>query len=358
MMHNCIKRLLSSLLPQAISDNRRFQAFLANGYHSEMWGGGIFADNVETAIDKFAPQSRADEAILNKLRRDISLCYIHYGATPDEYFLLGLDSKSRTEREAMVTDMLKDKESLRTISIERFNSDLTDKYNFYCHNKAFFRREAIYVDSSTDRNELIGFLNRHRRVFAKPIDGSYGAGAHIIDIEHGQDAALLEFAEGRWIVEELIIQDSLMACWNQTSVNTVRVPSIMAAGKPTVIGPFLRTGRRGAVIDNAGGGGVLAALDAFDGRVISDGFSEQNIFYVSHPDSGIKFKGWQVPRWDELMHLSAEIHRNMPDHKYIAFDFALTPDGWVLIEGNWGQFLWQYAARQGLKKQFVSLMRS
>ena len=28
----------------------------------------------------------------------------------------------------------------------------------------------------------------------------------------------------------------------------------------------------------------------------------------------------------------------MSDHIYVGWDFALTDNGWVLIEGNWGQF--------------------
>jgi hypothetical protein len=46
----------------------------------------------------------------------------------------------------------------------------------------------------------------------------------------------------------------------------------------------------------------------------------------------------------------------MPHHRYIGWDFALTDDGWVLIEGNWGQFLSQYVDKIGLKSKFMDCM--
>lgn len=48
----------------------------------------------------------------------------------------------------------------------------------------------------------------------------------------------------------------------------------------------------------------------------------------------------------------------MKGHKYIAWDFAYTPNGWVLIEGNWGQFLSQFATGKGLRKQFEKLINN
>ena len=46
----------------------------------------------------------------------------------------------------------------------------------------------------------------------------------------------------------------------------------------------------------------------------------------------------------------------MPNHKYIAYDFAHTDNGWVMLEGNFGQFIGQFATKKGLKSKFRSLM--
>lgn len=287
--------------------------------------------------------------------------YLKFGATPAEYFLLGFHHLSDSERATFVTDMVKDKVSMSTINYDTYKAEIKDKYNFYLRNKAFFNREAWLVDASTECPMLADELAGHQRVFVKPLDGSYGGGAHILTVGRpGELSDKLQQlqAQGKWIIEELIIQSDEMSQWNPSSINTVRMPSFMVDGHSRVLAPFFRTGRKGAVIDNAGGGGIFAAVDASSGILITDGFCEDNSTNITHPDSGLTYQGWQIPKWEELLKITDLVHRNMPHHKYIAFDFALTPTGWVLIEGNWGQFIAQYATKKGIKHEFLSLMET
>ena len=53
-----------------------------------------------------------------------------------------------------------------------------------------------------------------------------------------------------------------------------------------------------------------------------------------------------------------ELHRTVFNkHIYVAWDFALTDDGWVVIEGNWGQLLGQQTASQvGVRREFHELI--
>ena len=161
-----------------------------------------------------------------------------------------------------------------------------------------------------------------------------------------------------WIIEEKIIQVPETAQWNQSSVNTVRLPAILQNDKFSVLGPFLRTGRAGAIADNAGAGGIFACIDPQTGVVTTDGIDENGVYYEKHPNSGICYKGWQVPQWESLMKLTKEVHQLLPKHKYIGWDFAHTDDGWVLIEGNWGEFIAQQSTMErGYKKEFVKYVQ-
>ena len=45
-------------------------------------------------------------------------------------------------------------------------------------------------------------------------------------------------------------------------------------------------------------------------------------------------------------------------HKYVGFDFALTDEGWVVVEGNWGNFPHQVCLGKGIRKEFEQLMNS
>lgn len=134
----------------------------------------------------------------------------------------------------------------------------------------------------------------------------------------------------------------------------------MVAGKAVILQPCLRTGIAGQVVDNAASGGILAVIDEESGEVLTDGYDEAEHVFTEHPDSHKPFRGQRIPHWNELMELVQEIHALMPAaHKYIGFDFALNDEGkWCLIEGNWGQFIGQFAGRLPIRRQFEELMTS
>lgn len=199
-------------------------------------------------------------------------------------------------------------------------------------------------------------------MFAKPLSASFGNGAHVIKIANRAEAvaAFDRLSKGgEWIVEERIIQSSEMSAWNESSVNTVRLPCFLSSnGTFHALAPVLRVGRKGSVVDNAGGGGIIACIDERNGIITTNGQDEAGLEYLAHPDSNRKFKGWQIPKWKELLAFAEEIHRNcLSSHRYIGFDFALTDNGWVVIEGNWGQFLNQYVDHRGIKNEFLNYIK-
>ena len=104
-------------------------------------------------------------------------------------------------------------------------------------------------------------------------------------------------------------------------------------------------------------GGELVDHGQTNGRKgeLTDGVDEMGGRYECHPDSHIKYKGWQIPYYQEMKDLATEIIQMLPSRpKYVAFDFALTPEGWVLVEGNYnGQFVGQIAEHKGVRKEFI-----
>jgi len=122
-----------------------------------------------------------------------------------------------------------------------------------------------------------------------------------------------------------------------------------------VLKPFLRMGRHGSIVDNGGSGGIFAVVDEMSGSLTTCGVDEFGHVFERHPDSMHLIKGWQVPRWKELLKTAEEVHRTVPNYPYVGWDFALTKTGWVLIEGNWGQFLSEAADKEGIKCKFDSM---
>lgn len=360
MVDNITKKLVKKLRSNsAVSE-------LYYGLHiddlSVAIGTGSYNKSLYKAIEKFAPDRIGNKAELAKLKKDIKHSYYVCKANPNEYFLLGLADCDDEKRKSFVTDKYMYMTVGRLISRKRHDREIEDKYNFYQLAKPYFKREVIKVNGVGDYDEFFHMASRVGDLIVKPLDSAMGEGIFAASVDGEEDAkkvfeSLMEKG-GAWAVEERIKQSSEMAVWNDSSVNTVRFHSFN--NKMTgfhILKPFLRTGRKGSVVDNAGSGGILANVDVRTGHLSTKGIDEMGRQYDIHPDSGIKFEGWQIPRYDELVATVKEMHLTvMPDHPYIGWDMALTDEGWVVIECNWGQFLNQYADHIGLKREFMEYL--
>lgn len=348
-----LKSLVFKILPPPITNTLKIKRFKQYGFYQEMWGGGIYADNVVKALSaNLSKEELANKRLVNSITNDLVKCYLTYAATPEEYFAFEFRNKSHKEREKYLTNMNKDKILIDKIGWSKIMR-LRDKQETYRLLHEFFMRDVCFVDSESDRNRYLEFVGKHKKYFVKPIDGMCGKGAAII--EGDKFDKLL--SQGRWIAEELVEQTAEIAQFNSSSINTVRLPTFFKDGKFTILAPFFRTGRKGSIVDNGGAGGIFAALDSTTGKIISDGHSELNEIYIKHPDTEISFKGFVIPHWNDLLEKAHQAHAKLSDQRYIAWDFALTPQGWKLIEANsMGQFLWQYATKTGVREAFLKLM--
>lgn len=324
----------------------------------------LFYRDLQHAMQKFLTKSElADTRLKKEIEKDIWQCRKIYDIKAEEYFLFGFRGKSSDYRSSFLPDNVKDSVLIKIVGADVFWRELKDKYNFFQLTKNWFRRDVMLINqpSSMDNmQEFKLFAHEHPYMFIKENSGSLGKNAGLYHVTEDKEAEklyndLIQNSD-KWIVEEPIKQSQEMALWNDSSVNTVRIPAILNNDKWTILGAFFRTGRKGSVVDNAGAGGIFACVNAENGKLTTDGIDEVGTYYVKHPDSGLNYKGWQIPRWSELLAVAEEAHRSIPWHKYVGWDFALTEKGWVLVEGNWGQFVSQYNDHIGLKKRFFELL--
>ena len=111
----------------------------------------------------------------------------------------------------------------------------------------------------------------------------------------------------------------------------------------------MKIGCGNSIVDNAGSGGMLTTVDNKTGTVITDACNENAVTFITHPDTGFKFKGFKIPRYNELIKLAKEVALQLPEVPLIGWDFALSENkGWQLIEGNEGGQI--FAAQIPLKK--------
>lgn len=351
----------------------RIDKFLENSFDSEDWNGVPFSkdygENIRLILSE---EEQKDAKLVESIKRDMVKYYLLYGITPDEFLLYDCRNKSEKYVKTILSRCYKDKCCFNNGKEEFGKSggeiiaELKDKWMFYNMAKPFFKRAVCRVDADADFAELEDFCAKHRRFIAKPRFASSGIGVHVVDLQSNMMGSkelfeyYKQFGDGKWLFEEFIEQDSLMAEWHPSSVNTIRVPSIMTKDGPVVILPLFRTGKNGNIVDNChNDGGLMAVPDAKTGVLLTDGYDVFTNVVEIHPNSGKKFKGWQVPEWDSLIATAAELHKSLPPyHKYVGFDFALTNKGWVVVEGNWGNFPHQVCVGYGIRNEFERLMKS
>ncbi len=322
-----------------------------------------FVEEIHKNIEKFVPLDVRNNPKKRKdIEKDIVRAYFTGYFFPEEFFQNHFQDKSFEERSDFISEQVKDVLLVSHCSDKKFEHT-KNKAEFYKITKPYFHRDVCLVSEDTSKEAFEAFVERHPKFIAKPVEGSTGVGTTIIEIHDKVETEVVYsrlLQQGTWFVEELIIQHPDMAQWNPTSVNTLRVPTFRTADGCRILQPFFRTGRKGSIIDNAGQGGVFAVFDPDTGVIITDGVDEYGGIYEMHPDSKLKFKGWQIPQYDELKKLAAELIHLMPfGQKYVGFDFALSQDGWVLVEGNsLGQFVGQIAEQKGVRKKVMQYLEA
>ena len=239
---------------------------------------------------------------------------------------------------------------------QKIFDDKTITYEYF---KKYFKREQCEIKNESDFEVFADFCKKHSKFIIKPNNSAMGRGVELMtveEIENDFKKALKRHQNG-FVAEELIVQSKEMAKFHPQSCNTVRIPTIRFDDRIEIIHPFFRVGRGDSVVDNAGAGGIIVALDAETGITIAAA-DEKGKEYIVHPETGYDLIGYQIPRWNEAVELVKELAQVVPTNRYTGWDVALTDDGWVMVEGNArGQFVWQIATKVGFKEEIERIMK-
>ncbi|WP_420457531.1 sugar-transfer associated ATP-grasp domain-containing protein [Rubrivirga sp.] len=192
--------------------------------------------------------------------------------------------------------------------------------------------------------------------FAKPIVANKGAGAFRLDpstLESKAGALCRAVSNTDYLFQEAIHQHDGMSALYPYSLNTLRVLVGKRPGSPaTPLSVIVRTGSDGRPVDNAHAGGIFVGVDLETGRLKKHGhqlYSFGGKRFMTHPDTGLAFDGYVVPRFDEVMDVVLRAHEWMP-HPYSGWDIGITPEGPVIVECNPGPYvLMMDVAHGGLK---------
>lgn len=202
-----------------------------------------------------------------------------------------------------------------------------DKKNTYLLFKKYYKRDVLPVDNKDDKQRFVDFALKHKTFMYKPVGGAEGRGIQKININSVESANSFfdsHIVKGRFLAEEMIIQDARMARLNKGTVNSVRVHAIICKGKINLFYPYLRIGSGDAFVDNHGSGGIVANIDVETGIVYTHGLTKKGRRDIIHPDSGEKIVGFEIPDWSNLIQLTKEITPLVEGTRWISWDFALS----------------------------------
>ena len=298
----------------------------------------LFFERIKKGVPEFLQQSKIVDLTYGGnsyyWMLDMLWCFIRYGARPIDYVRFQFHKKSSSERNRYLTIY----RYFRVIKhFGAFKDGVNGKIAEYKTYAEYIHREWLVLDGNISLAQLENFINKHKVVIAKPVGGDQGKG--VVKIECGNIARVLKLLEDSrkepYIVEELIKNCDDIAAINPSSLNTVRVTTlILRDGSTKIVSIILRVGRPNSHVDNWGAGGVGYNFDIETGICNQYGKDKKNRPYVYHPGSNVQMIGYRLPRFEELKQYVLNLSKVYPAARYVGWDVAITPNGFDLVEMN------------------------
>ncbi len=239
------------------------------------------------------------------------------------------------ERKTMMTHPLSDQIS-STHDHPDYRHLFHDKWEFVKAFDAHLGRAWMMV-TEDNAEELRAFAQEHPTLVTKLQGGVAGASIRRYFADEVEDWTEFHrglFERGELLVEENIVQHPDLAAYCPGTVNSTRVVAFFDGEKTHILAMAQKFGR-GQVADQMDFGGFYTMLDD-TGRAMGAGYDSHGHVHETHPESGLRIADYQLPMTDEVLAFVDTLARVVPQVPYVGWDIAVTPDGPVVIEGNWG----------------------
>lgn len=182
------------------------------------------------------------------------------------------------------------------------------------------------------------FFRTHKKIVIKPDNASYGRDISVFEFSDSQQAAEIfaQYGNNEFICEEFIHQHPVLQALNPHAVNTLRVLVLQDEDETKIIAAALRTGNGTCVVDNLKHSGIGANINVETGIVDTIGKDYAGKTYDTHPNTGVPFRGLQIPFWQQVLDLIRDVHPKVTECAVLGWDIAITEDGPVIVEANNG----------------------
>lgn len=268
---------------------------------------------------------------------DLAYSIVVYGCGITDYFQYQFYKRKAGERKDFIVHRK------RMWLVNRFNDPegrkiFDHKPSFNWTFNQYLGRAWLDISKSTFEDFKV-FAKQTARFLVKPAVGSHGIGVRVIyKVEIDElEKLFAKLKSEQALVEELIEQHLELAEFNPSSVNTLRVVTLLGPGDSVnIMTANLRLGNgEDRFADNFHHNGIAALIDVKSGEVISKGVDKNLNYYSIHPLSGKEITGFIVPEWEEVISLVSKAALVASTVGYVGWDLAIGKDGQVmLVEGN------------------------
>jgi hypothetical protein len=270
------------------------------------------------------------------LLTDMLRCAVKFNAGYMDYKIAEMYRLTDAQKKTVITRGLSN-EIVRRMNNKAYWYLFDDKAVFNELFKEDVGRDWLKLSADTKPEAVRAFLNRNADIIVKPLEGSSGVGIERYtraDWQGREEAFLADMRrKGVGILEERVIQHPKMMEMCPTSVNTVRIATLLGDKKQGAVYAFLRIGV-GKVMDNVDCGGMAARVDLQSGKLLTVGADKAGNTYEKHPVTGTPVVGFTVPFFQEAVQMCVKAAQKVPQMRYIAWDVAITENGPRFIEGN------------------------
>lgn len=192
--------------------------------------------------------------------------------------------------------------------------------------------------------------------FMKPtVDSCSGQGCQVLKLENGVDSItgktimdIINSSGLDWVIQERLRCHHSISDIYPDSVNTFRIMTYIWNDQICHVPAIMRIGQGGSNVDNAHAGGMFIAIDD-DGTLHEKAFTEFKNEFTEHPDTHLKYNGYQIMLFPEVLKAAKRCHSLIPQIGCINWDFTIDDNGNpILIEANIrGGSIWLFQMAHG-----------
>ena len=305
---------------------------------------------------------------------------LRYGKVNKYYFLYGFDVKSRAEQKEYIHSetFLHRRGDLNIVLYHDYTCILRDKLIFSIFANGIGVETAKILFYTTG-NKLYDYSDKKecevselrkcevKQLFCKPLDGEGGKGVFVVDIREdgfwvdgklvSEKTLLMMLTKCRYLVQRFIVQHEEMRKLHPQSINSIRLVTVrgLKDGKIHILPSIMRVGTGDSNVDNTSQGGLAIGIEMETGRLRKYGYYKPQfgLKIEVHPDSHIRFDGFQIPYFEEVKKQAVFFHSMLPQIHSVGWDVVVGERGPIFIEGNdnW-EINGPQSCNRGLKKEF------